>query len=106
MGDSFKFLKDAPIGKNADGFFAFYHKNVAPALKEILENETCVHTIGLFGKWGTGKSTIIKLLKDEGIKDASIVEFDCWKYEKDSLRRQLLLQIAKDLKLNRKQVDE
>lgn len=106
MTNTFKFLKDAPIGKAAEGFFDFYHKNIAPALKEILENETCVHTIGLFGKWGTGKSTIIKLLKDEGIADATIIEFDCWKYEKDSLRRQLLLQIAKDLQLGKKAIDE
>lgn len=102
----FKFLEDAPIGKTTDGFFDFYHKNVAPALRTILENDTCVHTIGLFGRWGTGKSTIVKLLKDDGVTDAKIIEFDCWKYEKDPLRRQLLLQIAKDLQLGKKQIDE
>lgn len=103
---NFKFLKDAPIGKEAQGFFDFYHKNVAPALKTIVENDSCVHTVGLFGKWGTGKSTIIKLLKDKGVDGAKIVEFDCWKYEKDSLRRQLLLQIAKDLGVSRKEIDK
>ena len=102
----FKFLKDAPIGKETEGFFDFYHKNVAPALKTIIENDTCVHTIGLFGRWGTGKSTIIKLLKDDGIADTKIVEFDCWKYENDSLRRQLLLQIAKDLGISRKEIEK
>lgn len=102
----FKFLKDAPISKDTEGFFDFYHKSVAPALRSIIENDTCVHTVGLFGRWGTGKSTIVKLLKDDGITDADIVEFDCWKYEKDSLRRQLLLQIAKDLKLKKKEIDE
>lgn len=102
----FKFLKDAPIGKDTEGFFDFYHKSVAPALRSIIENDTCVHTVGLFGRWGTGKSTIIKLLKDDGITDAKIVEFDCWKYEKDSLRRQLLLQIAKDLGISRKKVEK
>ncbi|MCF7864920.1 MAG: KAP family NTPase [Candidatus Pacebacteria bacterium] len=102
----FKFLKDAPIGKESQGFFDFYHKNIAPALKTIVENDSCVHTVGLFGKWGSGKSTIIKLLKEGGVEDATIVEFDCWKYEKDSLRRQLLLQIAKDLGVSRKNIDE
>lgn len=102
----FKFLKDAPAGKETQGFFDFYHKNIAPALRTIVENDTCVHTIGLFGRWGTGKSTIIKLLKEEGIKDSKIVEFDCWKYENDSLRRQLLLQIAKDLGMNEKEIDK
>ncbi|OGZ69165.1 MAG: hypothetical protein A3C50_02015 [Candidatus Staskawiczbacteria bacterium RIFCSPHIGHO2_02_FULL_43_16] len=103
---NFKFLKDAPIGKETEGFFDFYHKNVAPALRTIIENDTCVHTIGLFGRWGTGKSTIIKLLKDEGITDSQVVEFDCWKYENDSLRRQLLLQIAKDLGISRKEIEK
>lgn len=103
---NFKFLKDAPIGKDTNGFFDFYHKNVAPALRTIIENDTCVHTVGLFGRWGTGKSTIIKLLKEEGIDDAKIVEFDCWKYENDSLRRQLLLQIAKDLGISRKEIQK
>lgn len=77
----FKFLKDAPIGKETKGFFDFYHKSIAPALKTVIENDTCVHTIGLFGRWGTGKSTIVKILKDDGIADSNIVEFDCWKYE-------------------------
>jgi hypothetical protein len=102
----FNFLKDAPINKESQGFFDFYHNSISPALKSILENETCVHTIGLFGRWGTGKSTIIKLLKDEGVVDGEIIEFDAWKYEKDSLRRQLLLQIAKDLDVSRKEVSK
>lgn len=41
----FKFLKNAPIGKEAKGFFDFYHKSVAPALRTIIESDTCVHTI-------------------------------------------------------------
>ena len=42
----FKFLKDIPLG-NKEEVVEFYHSKVAPALQEILENETCVHTIGL-----------------------------------------------------------
>lgn len=102
----FKFLKDAPAGKETEGFFDFYHKHVAPALRTIIESDTCVHTVGLFGRWGTGKSTIVKLLKEDGVNDSKIVEFDCWKYEKDSLRRQLLLQIAKDLGVSRKKIEK
>jgi len=102
----FKFLKDEPIGKESEGFFNFYHDSVSPALLSIINNETCVHTVGLFGRWGTGKSTIVKLLKEESKESLKIIEFDCWKYEKDSLRRQLLLQIAKDLGLKKKEIDE
>lgn len=96
----FKFLKDEPISNSDKGFFDFYHKTVVPALKEIIQNPTCVHTIGLFGKWGTGKSTVIRNLQESGIEDTIIVEFDCWKYEQDSFRRQLLLTLADTLEVS------
>lgn len=102
----FKFLKDVPIDENTGELFGFYHSNIAPALKDILESQTCVHTIALFGEWGTGKSTIVKLVKQDSDKDTCIIEFDCWKYEKDSLRRQLLLQLANDLGLGKKYLDK
>jgi predicted KAP-like P-loop ATPase len=85
----FKFLKDVPLG-NKKEVVEFYHSKVAPALQEILENETCVHTIGLFSKWGTGKSTVIEMIRDE-LKRPMFV-FDAWKYQEDSLRRIFLLE--------------
>jgi hypothetical protein len=85
----FKFLKDIPLG-NKEEVVEFYHSKVAPALQEILENETCVHTIGLFSKWGTGKSTVIEMIRDE-LKRPMFV-FDAWKYQEDSLRRIFLLE--------------
>lgn len=87
----FKFLKDVPLG-NKDEVVEFYHSKVAPALQEILENETCVHTIGLFSKWGTGKSTVIEMIRDE-LKRPMFV-FDAWKYQEDSLRRIFLLEFV------------
>lgn len=88
----FKFLKDIPLGNGQDGVFDFYHKNVAPALKEILENESCVHTIGLFSKWGTGKSTIIEMIRQD--MGSPMFVFDAWKYQEDSLRRIFLIELV------------
>ncbi len=102
----FEFLKDAPISENNGDLFGFYHSNIAPALRDILESQTCVHTIALYGDWGTGKSTIVKLVKQDSDSNTLIIEFDCWKYEKDSLRRQLLMQLAKDLGLGKKYLDK
>lgn len=88
----FEFLKDTPVGQDNDGLFDFYHGNIAPALKDILENNTCVHTIGLFGKWGTGKSTIVEIMQ----RDLSfpVFVFDAWKYQDDALRRIFLIKFV------------
>lgn len=92
----FNFLKDEPITRENSDFFRFYHDNFSPALKRIVENKTCVHTIGLFGQWGTGKSTIIDLLKSE--TNQKVFVFDLWKYQEDSLRRIFLIELVSFLK--------
>ena len=96
----FKFLKDVPLG-NEDGVVEFYHNKVAPALQEILENDSCVHTIGLFSKWGTGKSTVIEMIRGE-LKYPMFV-FDAWKYQEDSLRRIFLLEFVDFISTQEKQ---
>lgn len=61
-------------------------------------------TIGLFGEWGSGKSSIIKTVKKiiteeekaEGRK-VKMITYDAWKYANDSFRRMFLLQMQKDL---------
>ena len=97
----YNFLKDSPDIENINSI-EFYHNEFAPALKNIIDNNKCIHTFGLFGKWGTGKSLIIKLLKRDLDTNSLMIEFDCWKYKEDSLRRQLLLQLAKDIGINSK----
>ena len=93
----FKFLKDEPADKGNGGIFEFYHSNIAPALARMLRDPSSPHTIGLFGAWGTGKSTIVKMLKDDqALKaEAPIFIFDAWKYQHgDSLRRIFLRALA------------
>ncbi len=61
-------------------------------------------TFGLFGKWGTGKSTILgEIEKRLDGQDHYVVTFDAWKYEGDALRRSFLISIAKQL--NKKYID-
>ena len=101
---NFNFLKDEPASKEQPGFFKFYHENFSPALKEIVENDSCVHTIGLFGRWGTGKSTIIDLLEKE--LKLKLFLFDAWKYQDDSLRRIFLIKLVEFLKSKGLNVDD
>ena len=61
-------------------------------------------TIGLFGAWGTGKSSIIRTFQgiiskkyDEKGKKVKVITYDAWKYANDSFRRMFLLQMQQDL---------
>jgi hypothetical protein len=95
----FNFIKDEPTLPDKPGYFEFYHKSFSPALKEMILSNSCPHTIGLFGKWGTGKSSIInKLAQDLKIEnDTKVLVFDAWKYQEDSLRRTFLIELKKFL---------
>lgn len=90
------FLVDEPDSLGKD---AFGHTDYADALNSIVTDEKPPRTVGLFGPWGVGKSTIIGALQKEleGNQEIAIVYFDAWRYEEDSLRRQFLLDIATDL---------
>lgn len=59
-----------------------------------------VFTIGLFGGWGTGKSSIIKTAQDKienQHKNIKFITYDAWKYANDSFRRMFLLKIQQEL---------
>lgn len=96
----FNFIKDEPILTGSPGYFDFYHKSFSPALKDMVLSDSCPHTIGLFSKWGTGKSSIIDQLKEDlkGTAGTHVLIFDAWKYQEDSLRRTFLIKLAKFLK--------
>lgn len=97
--NDFKFLNDTHRIENKNEI-NFYHNQVVKALKKMISNQSCVNTIGLFGSWGSGKSLILsELIKQINKKEENIeiIELDVWKHERDSIRRQLLLLIAKSI---------
>lgn len=105
----FRFLSDKPISREQSTLLHFYHDKFSPALREIVENDSCVHTIGLFGRWGTGKSTIIDLLQKD-LKSSKVFIFDAWKYQDDALRRIFLIKfvdflIKKGFRIEKKILD-
>lgn len=77
----------------------FSHDDYAQAAAETLIDADRTFTLGLFGDWGLGKTTIIrrlgKLVRDRGL---AFVEFDVWRFEGDALRRQFLRETATQLK--------
>lgn len=94
-----KFLSDQPLTIDRERDIRFGHSRIADNLKEIILQCPLSFTIGLFGKWGSGKTTIINLLKHK-LKDnkIAIVNFDIWKHERDSLRRAFLTELVNQSK--------
>ena len=100
------FLSDQPLKADEISQTKFGHEGIAESVRNIILNCPTRFTIGLFGKWGTGKTTIINILKDKLQNEKiAIVEFDVWKHEGDALRRTFLKEIVKQLKEN-KQISE
>ncbi len=83
-------LKDQPIGENGckrlDGLgFEAY----AESLKDSILNTEGPFTIGIFGEWGTGKTSLMRLVSDKLNESAASdvivpVWFNAWKYEKEA----------------------
>ena len=90
------FIRDEPIDLGDD---AFGHRDYTDTLVSIVADDSPPPTVGLFGHWGVGKSTIIGGLQKE-LRSGPIafVYFDAWRYDGDPLRRQFLIEAANQLK--------
>lgn len=101
-----KFIEDKELNLNEKENDLLNGKSYVETLKNIIKNapQTGTFTIGLFGEWGSGKSSIIKTVKDEISKNhkefgsMKFVIYDAWKYVQDSFRRMFLLNLQKELK--------
>ena len=76
----------------------------AEDLVQVIENTPTdkVFTIGVFGGWGTGKSSIIKTAQsrlEDKHESYKFITYDAWKYANDSFRRMFLLKIQEELRL-------
>lgn len=65
-------------------------EKVAKALHEVISGSDDGVTIGLDGEWGSGKSTVVRLLKEMLGSKADMFVFDAWAHEGDALRRSFL----------------
>ncbi len=90
-------LQDIPIDKKERD--EFKHYVFVKVLLEIINDISGSCNIGLFGKWGTGKTSIAKMLSTsiKNHKKTKCIYFDAWKYSDESLRTQILLEIDKKL---------
>ena len=71
------------------------HTIHASILKEVVTNEKNLPiTIGLYGDWGSGKSSILKILENELYQeeDVIVVYFDGWAFESFDDAKMALIQ--------------
>ncbi|CAA2136976.1 KAP family P-loop NTPase fold protein [Methylobacterium bullatum] len=80
------------------------HSEVAELVAEMVGTERLLPlSLGVFGTWGTGKSSILRLVRQELATDANkgkylFVDFDAWLYQDfDDARAALMAVIAKVL---------
>ena len=100
------FARDDPVEDfKADDRFG--HRAYTDVLARAVLEATPPFTIGVFGRWGVGKTTITKTFLRNAIDEranggVAYAYFDAWKYEGDSLRRQFLQDVARQLKADGK----
>lgn len=76
-----------------------YAESLVKMIKKAPTNK--VFTIGLYGNWGTGKSSIIKTAQNSIEKSnpkVKFIKYDAWKYVNDSFRRMFLLKVQQELR--------
>ena len=78
----------------------------ASLLKSVVTNEKNLPiTVGLYGDWGSGKSSVLKILKEElkDDKDTVVIYFDGWAFESfDDAKLALIQGIVDELENNKK----
>ncbi|CAM3789959.1 P-loop NTPase fold protein [Flavobacterium gelidilacus] len=93
------------LKEEVEGFDEFEvqtHEKIKCSIINLLNKEAVGINIGLAGTWGSGKSTIINLLKNakESKKNFTFFYFDAWAHEGDPLRRIFLESFINSLKEN------
>lgn len=82
----FRLLDDQPTP--TDDFNA--HDRVATSIADMIISEEGGKSISLIGHWGSGKSSIIEILKGKLKNKCRVFIFNAWAHEGDPLRRAFL----------------
>ena len=105
-----RFVSNQPCG--VDIFLGKSQERIAKAISEHIkleeqktknikegEKEICVpHIIGVEGSWGSGKSNLIKIIKENNLKDSHyFFEYDTWGHQEDLQRRSFLEALTNNL---------
>ncbi|MBK8809168.1 MAG: hypothetical protein IPN69_00325 [Acidobacteria bacterium] len=89
------FIDDRAL--ESEEFDAFGHLDYARVLEQLVLNQPTPFNIGIYGKWGVGKSTIVNLLRQRLGSKVKFIEIKVWKFDENSLRRKFIISIANEL---------
>lgn len=87
---STRLLSDSPAQTDAFGS----HERVAKAIVQLIREDSGGKSIALTGSWGSGKSTVVEMVKMGVDSDTEVFVFDAWAHEGDPLRRTFLEQLT------------
>lgn len=91
------YIEDDVIGEMEEDTFG--HRHIADAVVNSLINTSPPFIVGIFGGWGTGKSSLLKII-DSSLPKKQIVSvtIDAWRYSSsDNLQRAFLVHVARKL---------
>jgi hypothetical protein len=77
--NEYKIILDLPSESPSLGF-----RQTALALKDVIEGSKPQFVVGIFGTWGSGKTTLMRAIERELSPVKSIaLQFSAWRYEKE-----------------------
>ncbi len=98
-----KFLPDIPISKEVEDTFSF--QTFADLIKSSIDNTGTPFVYGVLGDWGSGKTSVLNLLKAKLEASSSQlvpIWFNAWKYEnEENMIYPLLYTIKNHYEMNR-----
>lgn len=86
MGSTVHLLPDEPTTQDAFGT----HSRVATAVAELIATEKPGKALAVIGAWGSGKSSVLHMVRARLAGVADVFIFDAWTHEGDPLRRTFL----------------
>lgn len=88
------FLPDQPTSQDQLNI----HRRIADRLKTFVRGDLPKPlVIGLFGPWGSGKSSIIKMMEDADDRTFKIVVVDAWRKDRKNFLRQFIKKLAREI---------
>jgi hypothetical protein len=88
------FLPDQPTSEDELNV----HEKIAQSLKRFVKGDLPKpFVIGLFGSWGSGKSSIIKMMEDSNDRTFKIVVVDAWRKDRKNFLRQFTKKLAREI---------
>ena len=92
-----RFIVDKPEGK--DLYEGKSQERIAENITNFISESYNSNrkVIGIEGEWGSGKSNVIEILKNNLVKDYYFYVFDSWGHQEDLTRRSILEGILRKL---------